>query len=125
MLRGGEFATTNDTNDTNQNLDCGETRSIVSGSHWACHYPQNGVFALALRRGIAVWLWTHVWDRGGDNFEALCHVVQSKCDWVIRASKLDCEIRRSGAILSMEDVLSDSELTGCFDHHLRVPSSGA
>ena len=31
--------------------------------------------------------WVHVFDRGGDNFEAMCHLVAQKCDWVIRASK--------------------------------------
>ncbi len=31
--------------------------------------------------------WIHVWDRGGDNFEAMCHVVQNGCDWLIPRSK--------------------------------------
>jgi hypothetical protein len=64
--------------------------------------------------------WIHVWDRGGDNFEALCHVVQSKCDWVIRASKLNREIHRNGTRMTMEDAVSDSELIGCYDLHLRA-----
>ena len=64
--------------------------------------------------------WIHVWDRGGDNFEALCHVVQSKSDWVIRASKLNREVHRNGTRMAMENAVSDSELIGSYDLHLRA-----
>ncbi|MEZ6108593.1 MAG: hypothetical protein R3B96_21535 [Pirellulaceae bacterium] len=30
----------------------------------------------------------HVCDRGADNFEVYCHLLQHHCDWVIRASKM-------------------------------------
>ncbi len=30
----------------------------------------------------------HVFDRGGDNFEVYCHLLQQRGDWVIRASKM-------------------------------------
>lgn len=30
----------------------------------------------------------HVFDRGGDNFEVYCHLLQQQSDWVIRASKM-------------------------------------
>lgn len=30
----------------------------------------------------------HVFDRGGDNFEVYCHLLQQRSDWVIRASKM-------------------------------------
>ncbi len=32
--------------------------------------------------------WIHVWDRGGDNFEAMCHIQLVGNDWVIRAAQL-------------------------------------
>ena len=31
---------------------------------------------------------THVFDRGGDNFEAYCHLLLNRTDWVIRAAQL-------------------------------------
>lgn len=30
----------------------------------------------------------HVFDRGGDNFEVYCHLLQQQSDWLIRASKM-------------------------------------
>jgi len=33
--------------------------------------------------------WIHVFDRGGDYFEAMCRIQRTKNDWVIRASKLN------------------------------------
>ena len=33
--------------------------------------------------------WIHVLDRGGDNFEVYCHLLQQQGDWVVRASKLN------------------------------------
>lgn len=30
----------------------------------------------------------HVFDRGADNFEVYCHLLQQRADWVIRASKM-------------------------------------
>jgi len=32
--------------------------------------------------------YVHVFDRGGDNFEVYCHLLQQKGDWVIRASQM-------------------------------------
>ena len=32
--------------------------------------------------------WIHVFDRGGDNFEVLCHIRLTGGEWVIRAAKL-------------------------------------
>ncbi|MCI0356264.1 MAG: IS4 family transposase [Acidobacteria bacterium] len=31
---------------------------------------------------------THVFDRGGDNFEVYCHLLLNQCDWVVRAAQL-------------------------------------
>jgi hypothetical protein len=31
--------------------------------------------------------WTHVFDRGADNFEVYCHLLQQRVDWVIRAAQ--------------------------------------
>ena len=65
--------------------------------------------------------WIHVWDRGGDNFEAMCHVVQNGCDWLIRAAKLNRVVQlASGAATTMEDAVSNSTEIGSYDLHLRT-----
>lgn len=33
--------------------------------------------------------WTHVFDRGADNFEVYCHLLQQRADWVVRAAQLN------------------------------------
>jgi hypothetical protein len=33
--------------------------------------------------------YVHVFDRGGDNFEVYCHLLEQRGEWVIRASKLN------------------------------------
>ena len=65
--------------------------------------------------------WIHVWDRGGDNFEAMCHVVQNGCDWLIRASKLNRVVQlESGDMTTMEDGVSHSTQVGSYELHLRT-----
>lgn len=32
--------------------------------------------------------YVHVFDRGADNFEVYCHLLQQRCDWVVRGSHL-------------------------------------
>lgn len=36
--------------------------------------------------------WTHVFDRGADNFEVYCHLLQQRADWVVRAAQLERRI---------------------------------
>lgn len=65
--------------------------------------------------------WIHVWDRGGDNFEAMCHIVQTGCDWLIRASKLNRVVQlESGAMTTMENAVSHSTPVGSYELHLRA-----
>ena len=33
--------------------------------------------------------WVHVLDRGGDNFEVYCHLLEQRSEWVVRAAKLN------------------------------------
>jgi hypothetical protein len=35
---------------------------------------------------------THVFDRGGDNFEVYCHLLRQQTDWVVRAAQLQRRI---------------------------------
>lgn len=64
--------------------------------------------------------WIHVFDRGGDNFEAMCHIQLTGCDWVIRASKLNRSvISQSGETLSLQEAVSESTALGSYELSLR------
>lgn len=64
--------------------------------------------------------WIHVWDRGGDNFDAMCHVVQNSCDWLIRASKLNRTVQQDSEDMKMEVAISQAKLLGSYELHLRA-----
>ena len=59
------------------------------------------------------------------HIEALGHVVPSKRGWDIRTAKFNREIERIGAMMTMAEVLSDSELTCCYDLDLLATASVA
>lgn len=64
--------------------------------------------------------WIHVFDRGGDNFEAMCHVHLAECDWVIRAAKLQRNvIKESGEKVSLKVALGDARVLGSYELNLR------
>ena len=64
--------------------------------------------------------WIHVFDRGGDNFEAMCHIRLAECDWVIRAAKLHRKvITESGERMSLKDALGDARVLGSYELNLR------
>jgi len=64
--------------------------------------------------------WIHVFDRGGDNFEAMCHIELSGCDWVIRASKLDRKvINEDGQEIALKAALDDAHVLGSYELDLR------
>ncbi len=64
--------------------------------------------------------WIHVWDRGGDNFEAMCHLKLINNDWVIRASKLNrgvlCE---DGQAMQLDQAIENAHLLGTYELNLR------
>lgn len=64
--------------------------------------------------------WIHVFDRGGDNFEAICHVRLNKCDWIIRAAKLNRKVRtEDGTVATLQDVLDSTRQLGTYELNLR------
>ena len=64
--------------------------------------------------------WIHVFDRGGDNFEAMCHIRLAGCDWVVRAAKLHRNVVvESGDIMPLADAIEDAEVLGSYDLSLR------
>lgn len=64
--------------------------------------------------------WIHVFDRGGDNFEAMCHIRLQQCDWVIRASKLQRNvINERGKKVALKDELPRARALGGYELKLR------
>ena len=64
--------------------------------------------------------WIHVFDRGGDNFESLCHIFTNRCDWVIRASKMSRKvIDRAGKQDNLSEVIKRADELGTYELHLR------
>ena len=57
--------------------------------------------------------WVPVFDRGGDNFEALCHIVTQQCDGVIRASQRKRRVRLdSGESVALDQAIQTASRVG-------------
>lgn len=64
--------------------------------------------------------WIHVFDRAGDNFEALCYLVQNRCDWVIRCAQLHRNVLNSKKqSVKLSDVVDQAEHLGSYELSLR------
>jgi Transposase Tn5 dimerisation domain len=64
--------------------------------------------------------WIHVFDRGGDYFEAMCRVKLNKNDWVIRASKLNRKvINDRGEEVTLSEAIEEATERGTFAMKLR------
>jgi hypothetical protein len=64
--------------------------------------------------------WVHIFDRGGDNFEALCHVVNNQCDWIIRAGQLHRTVFDSnGNLRALREAIQQAEELGGYELFLR------
>ena len=65
--------------------------------------------------------WIHVFDRGGDYFEAMCRIQRTKNDWVIRASKLNRNVLDcSGKKLKLSEAVEEATELGTFTISLRI-----
>jgi hypothetical protein len=65
--------------------------------------------------------WIHVFDRGGDNFEAMCHIRLNHCDWIIRACKLNRKVLlETGKKTSLAEALQQAMLLGSYELNLRT-----
>ena len=64
--------------------------------------------------------YTHVCDRGADNFEVLCHFQQQRCDFVLRAAQLTRTVEVAGTKLSLQAALTAAPLLGTYQ--LDVPA---
>lgn len=64
--------------------------------------------------------WIHVWDRGGDNFEAMCHVKLSGNDWIVRASRLNRNVLdKDEQVMPLKEAIEHSQLLGSYELYLR------
>lgn len=64
--------------------------------------------------------WIHVFDRGGDNFEAMCHIRLTGCDWVIRAAKFQRNVINSaGEKVPLGEAVTNTQLLGSYELNLR------
>lgn len=64
--------------------------------------------------------WIHVFDRGGDNFEAMCQTNLIGADWVIRASKLNRKVIDSnGEKIELSEAVDKATKLGTFSMNLR------
>jgi hypothetical protein len=64
---------------------------------------------------------TYVMDRGADNFEVYCHLLQQRSDWVVRASHLTRQVRSpDGSEIPLKDYLAGLPVAGV--HDVAVPA---
>ena len=64
--------------------------------------------------------WIHVFDRGGDNFEAMCHIHLTGNDWVIRAAKLQRNVlNENSETVRLKDALEAARVLGGYQLSLR------
>ncbi len=59
--------------------------------------------------------WIHVFDRGGDNFEAMGHIQKTGADWIIRAAKFNRNvIDEQGNKVKFAAAMKESEQLGSY-----------
>lgn len=66
--------------------------------------------------------YVHVFDRGADNFEVYCHLLQQRCDWVVRASQLHRSVivGDSEVHMPLKKYLKTLKLSGSYTLSLRA-----
>jgi hypothetical protein len=64
---------------------------------------------------------THVCDRGADNFEVYCHLLRQRTDWVVRAAQLKRLVQFNGEKLQLREHLKSLPVQGTYQ--LAVPEN--
>ena len=66
--------------------------------------------------------WIHVLDRGGDNFEVYCHLLNQRSDWVVRAGRLNRFVLAGPdeERMKLSDYLPQLKLLGTYELYLRA-----
>ena len=63
--------------------------------------------------------WIHVFDRGGDNFEAMCRIKRIDC--IIRAAQLQRKVlNQENQTVKLKSLLDQGEVLGTYELHLRL-----
>lgn len=63
----------------------------------------------------------HVCDRGADNFDVFCHLLQQRAGWVIRAAQLKrCVLNSEGCGCSLDEVVRAAALEGTYELQVRA-----
>ena len=58
----------------------------------------------------------HICDRGADNFEIYCHLLQQRADWVIRAAQLKRQVRDAqGGEVTLDQALRANPCLGTYE----------
>ena len=64
---------------------------------------------------------THVCDRGADNFEVYCHFLHQRVDWVVRAAQLTRLVDANGETPQLRNYLKSQPVAGTYE--LKVPEN--
>lgn len=64
--------------------------------------------------------YVHVFDRGADNVETFWHLIQQKCNWVIRAAQLNRNVYNSaGRKTNVRSAIAGQRVLGRYDLEIR------
>jgi hypothetical protein len=64
--------------------------------------------------------YVHVFDRGADNLEVFCHLLEQRSDWVIRAAQLHRRVRdAAGHPMNLQTLLARQPYLGTYDLEVR------
>ena len=119
--------------DSKEKQICGSPGGLI---YYRKHSPENETRAqrLARTRESDMWgnlvdkigrapegsQWIHVFDRGGDNFEAMCHIRLSGNDWVIRAAQLNRTVIFEGdKSIPLSKAIEQATILGSYELSLR------
>lgn len=69
------------------------------------------------REGLRI---THVFDRGADNFEVYCKLLEQQSDWVIRVAQLRRRVVTSGNTMPLRDYLETLPVAGTYELDVRT-----
>lgn len=63
----------------------------------------------------------HVCDRGADNFDVFCHLIEQHAGWVIRAAQLKRQVKdAAGGERSLDEVVRAAPLLGSYELQVRA-----
>jgi hypothetical protein len=63
---------------------------------------------------------THVCDRGADNFEVYCHCLLQRVDWVVRASYLTRKVSIGGQLQPLQEYLPQLPVAGTYELEVKA-----